>query len=172
MRACLKPDTQDGLGEWFDIAGLIAPKILIDRLLNGIETGEINKLKEINRIIEEIHRNYYSLEWTWAWDKIQAYYGYCLDTITPEDVIHITEDWRDAVVYLDKVIYKDAKKEFSLSAQTGFGADGSNDEQRLDFEQVRGVFEQNTFVSSILKHIEEKVALSEKMISKMKELKL
>ena len=171
MRARLKPDTRDGSGEWLDIAGLIAPKILIDKLLNGIETGEINKLKEINQVIEEIHRNYYSLEWTWAWDKIQTYYGYRLDTITPEDVIHITEDWRDAVVYLDNVIYEDAKKEFSLSAQTGFGADGSNDEQRLDFEQVRGVFEQNTFVSSILKHIEEKVALSEKMIGKMKIIK-
>ena len=171
MRTRLKPDTQDGLGEWLDIAGLIAPKVLIDKLLDGIETGEINKLKEINQVIEEIHQNYYSLEWTWAWDKIQAYYGYHLDTITPEDVIHITEDWRDAVVYLDKVLYEDAKKEFSLSAQTGFGADGSNDEQRLDFEQVRGVFEQNTFVSSILKHIEEKVALSEKVISKMKTIK-
>jgi hypothetical protein len=170
MRARLKPDTPDGLGEWLDIAGLIAPKVLIDKLLKGIETGEINKLKEINQIVEEIHGNYYSLEWTWAWDKIQAYYGYQLDTITPEDVIHITEDWRDAVVYLDKLIYQDAKKEFSLSAQIGFGADGSYDEQRLDFEQVRGVFEQNTFVSSILKHIEEKEALSEKMISKMKEL--
>jgi len=170
MRERLIPDTPDGSGEWLDIAGLIAPKVLIDKLLNGIESGEIDKLKEINRIIEEIHRDYYSLEWTWAWDKIQAYYGYRLDTITPEEVIHITEDWRDAVVYLDKVIYEDAKKEFSLSSQTGFGADGSNDEQRLDFEQVRGVFEQNTFVSSILKHIEEKVALSEKMIKKMKSI--
>jgi hypothetical protein len=168
MRARLKPDTQDGLGEWLDIAGLIAPKYLIDKLLNGIETGKINKLKEINQVIEEIHRNYYSLEWTWAWDKIQTYYGYDLDTITPSDVIHIVEDWREAIVYLDKVIYEDAKKEFSLSSQTGFGADGNNDEQRLDFEQVRGVFEQNTFVSSILKHIEEKVALGNRVIAQLK----
>jgi NDP-sugar pyrophosphorylase family protein len=171
MRALLKPDTQDGLGEWLDIAGLIAPKSLIEKLLTGIETGGINKLQEINQIIEEIHRNYYSLEWTWAWDKIQTCYGYRLDTVTPSDVIHIAEDWREAVVYLDKVIYEDAKKEFSLSSQIGFGADGNNDEQRSDFEQVRGVFEQNTFVSSILKHIEEKVALGERVITKMKEIK-
>jgi hypothetical protein len=91
-----------------------------------------------------------------------------LETITPEKIITIVEDWREAVIYLDKILYEDAKKEFSLSSQTGFGVDGSNDEQRLDFEQVRGVFEQNTFVSSILKHIEEKVALSEKIINKMK----
>ncbi|MDR0733680.1 MAG: DUF4954 family protein [Dysgonamonadaceae bacterium] len=170
MRARLKPDSPDGLGEWLDIAGLIAPKSLIENLLDGIETGRVNKLKEINRMIEEIHRNYYSLEWTWAWDKIQTYYGYGLDRITPADVIHIVEDWREAVVRLDKVIYEDAKKEFSLSSQTGFGADGNNDEQRLDFEQVRGVFEQNPFVSAILKHIEEKVALGERMIALLNRL--
>jgi NDP-sugar pyrophosphorylase family protein len=171
LRERLKPDTQDGLGEWLDMAGLIAPKLLIDQLLNGIETAEINKLKDVNQVIETIHRNYYSLEWTWAWDKIRSYYGVTLETITPEKIIAIVEDWKEAVVCLDQILYEDAKKEFSLSAQTGFGADGNNDEQRLDFEQVRGVFEQNTFVSSILKHIEEKTSLSEKMIHQMQSIK-
>jgi hypothetical protein len=170
MRKRLNPETGDGLGEWLDIAGLIAPKRLIDRLLNDIESGRVDKLKEINRILEEMHRNYYVLEWTWAWDKIQSYYGYKLETITPEDVIHIVEDWKEAVMRLDKILYQDAQKEFSLSAQTGFGADGNNDEQRLDFEQVRGVFEQNTFVSSILQHIEEKTKLGDEFISEMKAL--
>jgi len=68
---------------------------------------------------------------------------------------------------LDKILYNDAKKEFSLSAQTGFGADGNNDEQRLDFEQVRGIFEQNTFVSSILQHIEEKTKLGNDLTSRI-----
>lgn len=171
IREHLKPDTDNGLGEWLDIAGLIAPKKLIDQLLNGIESGEINKLKEINHIFEEIHQNYYSLEWTWAWDKIQKYYGYNPDTISIDDIIHIVEDWKEAVVSLDKVIYEDAKKEFSLSAQTGFGADGNNDEQRLDFEQVRGVFEQNTFVSTVLNHIEEKTNLGNSIINEIEKIK-
>jgi len=168
LRKRLIPETNDGLGEWLDIAGLIAPKRLIDNLLNDIESGKVGKLKEINRILEEIHRNYYALEWTWAWDKIQSYYGYKPETITPEDIIHLVEDWKGAVVRLDKILYDDAQKEFSLSAQTGFGADGNNDEQRLDFEQVRGVFEQNTFVSSILQHTEEKSKLRDELIEVMK----
>ena len=170
FRERLKPDTGDGLGEWLDMAGLIAPKMMIDSLLKEIEAGRVNKLKEINKILEEIHRNYYRLEWTWAWNKIQSYYKFKPDTITPEDVIHIVEDWKEAVINLDKILYQDAKKEFSLTAQTGFGADGSNDEQRLDFEQVRGVFEQNVFVSSILQHIEEKKKLGNDMINVMKSL--
>jgi hypothetical protein len=171
FRKRLIPETDDGLGEWLDMAGLITPKMVIDRLLNDIEAGRVNKLKEINRILEENHRNYYLLEWTWAWDKIQSYYGYKPDTILPEDVVHIVEDWKIAVIKLDKILYQDAQKEFSLSAQTGFGADGNNDEQRLDFEQVRGVFEQNMFVSSILQHIEEKSKLGDDLINEMKSLR-
>jgi len=170
MRKRLIPETNDGLGEWLDMAGLIAPKMLIDRLLNDIESGKVSKLKEINYILDEIHRNYYALEWSWAWDKIQSYYRYKPDTITPEEIIHLVEDWEESVIRLDKILYNDAKKEFSLSAQTGFGADGNNDEQRMDFEQVRGVFEQNTFVSSILQHIEEKTKLGDEFIKEMKGL--
>jgi len=170
LRKQLIPETNEGVGEWLDIAGLIAPKMLIDHLLNDIESGKVNKLKDINHILEKIHENYYALEWTWAWDKIRSYYKFNPDTIEPEDIILLVEDWKEAVIKLDKILYKDAEKEFSLSSQTGFGMDGSNDEQRLDFEQVRGVFEQNTFVSSILQHIEEKTKLGNDLINEMKAL--
>jgi len=166
----LNPETDDGLGEWLDLAGLIAPKKIIDCLLHDIESGKVNKIKEINSIMEDIHRNYYTWEWTWAWDKIQLYYNIKTEVFTPDDVIDIVEDWIKAVTDLDDRLYQDAKKEFSLSSQTGFGADGNNDEQRSDFEQVRGVFEQNTFVSSILQHKEEKTKLGNAVIQAMRAL--
>ena len=53
---------------------------------------------------------------------------------------------------------------------TGFGADGSRDEMMLDFEQVRGDFESNTFVTAVLKHIDEKEALGNELISRVKPL--
>ena len=37
----LRPDRQQGKGEWVDIAGLIAPKKEIDKLLDDIESGKI-----------------------------------------------------------------------------------------------------------------------------------
>jgi hypothetical protein len=167
MRACLKPDSGAGSGEWRDIAGLLAPKSEIDSLLDKIESGEISTLKEINNTFDKLHQSYYSLEWTWAWEKIQKYYDVNLKTIEPQDIIHIIEKWLNAVVKLDRILYEDAKKEFSLSAQTGFGADGNNEEQALDFEQVRGAFEKNTFVQSVLEHIEQKTNLGKKMIDKL-----
>jgi hypothetical protein len=128
-------------------------------------------LKEINAYIENAHQQYNSYEWTWAWDQIQSHYGLSLETITPAAIMQIVEEWRDAVVSLDEMLYEDAKKEFSLNARTGFGADGDLNAQRLDFEEVRGNFEQNTFVKAILQHIEQKTHLGNKRISEMIKLK-
>ena len=80
---------------------------------------------------------------------------------------HIIKEWLAAVVGMDKILYEDAKKEFSLSSRTGFGADGNRDIQKLDFEQVRGAFEKNAFVEAVLVHIEEKTKLGEEMIRKL-----
>jgi len=167
IRQRLVPDCDLGLGEWSDIAGVLIPKQVVDNLLDNIESGEIGKLKEINAFIEAAHREYYSYEWTWAWKKIKSYYQVDSETITPTDIIRIVENWLEAVISLDKVLYEDAKKEFSLNARTGFGADGSNNEQGLDFEYVRGKFEENPFVSSILQHIEKKTQLAERVIAEM-----
>ena len=167
MRQCLKPDSEIGKGQWRDIAGLLAPKTEIDKLMDDIESGRISKLKEINTVLADLHNNYYSLEWTWAWERIQEYYNLSLETITKKDVIKIIEKWKFAVIEMDKMLYEDAKKEFSLSSRTGFGADGNRNDQKLDFEQVRGAFEKNAFVEAVLKHIENKSKLGEEMIRKL-----
>lgn len=170
LRSCLEPDADVGLGEWYDLAGLIAPGSEVDRLLEDIESGRICRIKEINAVLENLHARYYSLEWTWAWDKIRQYYGVSLDTITAADVIGIVERWKEAVVDLDKLIYEDAKKEFSLSSHIGFGLDGSATEQKIDFAQVRGVFEKNSFVEAVLKHIAVKTKLGNDMIERLRKV--
>ena len=161
IRQRLKPDTEIGLGEWVDISGLIAPKSEIGKLMAGIESGEINRLKEINARFAEMHNNYYTYEWTWAYNKIQEFYGLDPETITAKDIICIG---------LDRMVYNDARKEFSMSSMTGFGADGSQDEMKLDFEQVRGDFESNPFVTAVLEHIDDKNALGDELINRIGQL--
>jgi hypothetical protein len=39
-----------------------------------------------------------------------------------------------------------------------------------DFESVRGDFESNTFVKAILKHIEDKQALGDELIARLKSI--
>lgn len=40
-------------------------------------------------------------EWTWAYDKLEEFYGINPEKITAEDIIHIVEKWKRAVVGLD-----------------------------------------------------------------------
>lgn len=167
IRRRLKPDTEIGVGEWVDISGLIAPKSEIDKLLDGIESGQINRLKDINARFAVMHENYYTYEWTWAYYKIQEFYGLNPDKITAADVIHIVKMWNESVIGLDRMVYEDARKEFSLSSMTGFGVDGSRQEKKEDFEQVRGDFESNPFVTAVLEHIQDKTALGNELIGRI-----
>ena len=55
-----------------------------------------------------MHENYYTYEWTWAYHKIQEFYGLDPETITAQDIIGIVKAWQQAVVGLDKMVYEDA----------------------------------------------------------------
>ena len=170
IRARLIPDTEIGTGEWVDVSGLIAPKSEIEKLMTDIETGTLDSVDQMHERFVEMHRNYYTYEWTWAYQEILSFYRLHPEQITAKDVIAIVKQWQEAVVGLDKMVYADAKKEFSLSAMTGFGADGSREEQEQDFEQVRGVFESNPFVTAVLQHIEVKTALGNELIERISHL--
>jgi hypothetical protein len=153
-----------------DISGLIAPKSEIEKLMSDIEAGVLVSVDQIHERFVEMHRNYYTYEWTWAYEKILSFYQLQPENITAKDVTAIVKKWMEAVVGLDKMVYADAKKEFSLSAMTGFGADGSREEQEQDFEQVRGVFESNPFVTAVLQHIDVKTALGNELIERISPL--
>ena len=170
IRTRLRPDTPIGRGEWVDISGLIAPKSEVDVLIADIECGKVNKLKDINAEFERMHRNYYTYEWTWAYEMLEGFYGVKPENMTAADIIRIVEKWKEAVIGLDRMVYEDAKKEFSMASMTGFGADGSRLEKEMDFEQVRGDFESNPFVTAVLKHIEVKSALGDELIERMKQV--
>ena len=170
IRESLKPDTNIGLGKWIDLAGLIVPMSCVEDLLEGIESGAIKDLDEIRSSFEKMHKNYYVYEWTWVIDRILKEEGKSFGSIWAKDVIRFTEKWKKSVVELDQLLYDDARKEFTLSSQTGFGVDGDKDIQVLDFEQVRGEFEKNPQVSAIKDHIEKKTALGDELIQRMKEV--
>jgi hypothetical protein len=171
IRERLKSDTKIGKGKWIDLAGLIAPVKKIDKLMNDIEKGEIDSIKDIRTVFESLHNNYYTYEWTWAIDVIQKETGKNLADFTAKDIIQITTRWKKSVTDLDKMLYDDARKEFTLSKQTGFGVDGGKKTRLLDFAQVRGDFEKNQQVSAIKDHIEKKTFLGNELIKRMKMVK-
>ena len=166
IREALKPTCPFGQGNWADLSGLIVPKDELRRLLERVEQGELD-LQGLFDAFHQLHRQYYDAEWTWAYDKYEAFFGYPLESITAQQVIDIVRRWQDAVIGLDKELYEDARKEFNLASMTGFGADGDKGIKEMDFSEVRGDFASNSFVTAVLEHIRVKQALGDELIARL-----
>jgi hypothetical protein len=166
----LAPDQSRGRGEWLDLAGLIAPKNEIEKLLDDIESGAVGSLEIMAKSFLELHNSYYDWEWTWVCEMIEEETGLSVNNLTAENVISMVEKWKTSVIDLDNLLYEDARKEFTLSSMTGFGIDGGDEVKKLDFEQVRGEFESNSVVAAIQEHTEQKKALGDELIKRMKKI--
>ena len=167
LREALLPSAEYGTGNWVDISGMIAPKAAVDDLLEKVASGAVNSIGEVSDSFARMHALYYEYEWNWAYEQYADFFGVDMAAITKADVIDIVKKWKEAVIGLDRQLYEDARKEFSLAAMTGFGADGSKIEKEQDFEQVRGDFESNSFVTAVLDHIRVKEALGDELIDRL-----
>ena len=167
LQECLKPQSTIGQGEWSDLAGLIAPKTEISRLILSIEKKEKSSLIEIEKEFKNLHACYYDYEWTWAAELLVEITGKKLNDLKIGDIIDLIKKWKESVLGLDQMLYEDAKKEFDMNSMTGFGMDGNKVTQKLDFEKVRGSFESNDFVNEIINHINKKTALGDNVLAKL-----
>ena len=168
LRKALLPDAEYGDGPWVDISGMIAPKRAVSALLDDIQNGILTDVEQVNARFAKIHASYYDFEWKWAYNVIEEYYGVDLKTISADKLCELIGRWKSSVVGLDNLVYDDARKEFSLSAMTGFGTDGDENVRKEDFMQVRGsVFESNPFVMSVKDHILAKSELYDSVINRL-----
>ncbi|MDY5356456.1 MAG: DUF4954 family protein [Candidatus Cryptobacteroides sp.] len=166
LRQSFVPKSRFGEGDWVDIAGMIAPKSAVNDILDRLEDGRIADVDSLNDAFRQVHSNYYKYEWRWAYGIIEEYFGVNLASISVDSLKELVSRWKTSVVALDNLVYEDARKEFSLTAMTSFGADGDQAQRNSDFEQVRGsFFEADPFVKSVKDHIRAKSALADDALS-------
>ena len=163
IREVLKISNPIGEGQWVDLSGLFMPKSELDIMIEAMEKKAIS-LDEIHHTFETMFLNYYDMEWTWAYKILESYFNISIAEITIEQIKNIIEQWTESVVNLDKTLYKDAEKEFSITSMIGFGMDGTEMEKIEDFESVRGAFNTDPFVTSVKEHIESKKALANSIL--------
>lgn len=169
IRETLKPDTTVGKGYWVDLAGLLCPFEALEKLLISVENGKITILEEVNAALSALHKNYYNYEWTWAADVLSEFYGKKMNSFSARDIVAVVEKWKESVLEIDRLLYEDAKKEFSLTKMTGFGVDGQNGARELDFTEVRGEFEKNETVKAIHQHMQNKESLGSELINRIEQ---
>ena len=168
LRQALRRDNPVGAGHWLDISGLICPASEIEKLCDDLTEGKVRDIVELGSRFGQIASDYYSYEWTWAYDAIEKFWGYDLANITRSQAIDLISQWKNAVISLDKLIYDDAGKEFELTSMTGFGVDGDKVRRDADFTAVRGGgFNENPFVLEVLDHMRRKGELGDRMIARL-----
>lgn len=171
LREILKSTSDIGKGKWIDVSGLICPITALDSVINDVEKLNVRYINDVIDKLNLINDKYYEYEWNWAVELIESFYKIKISEITKEEFIIIVKNWKKSVIDLDKILYKDASKEFSLNTYVGFGADGNKKEVLEDFKSVRGVFEKNPTVVEILNHSKRKELLGDKIIAQIKKIK-
>ena len=170
IRKNFKTNDNEGTGKWVEICGLFSPASKIEELINAVKSGNIKSITGLNEKLRNIYDNYDKYAWIWCANLIGRQTGTELDNITAGSLIKIVSDWKTNAVKLNNMILKDAEKEFDSGSKLGFGIDGDEHTRDMDFQAVRGTYDENKFVSGLKKEtigIEEKadrfIALLEKM---------
>lgn len=168
LRKLLAPTHQAGKGQWVDICGMFAPKTEVERVMQDFVSGKFTSLEHLEEEWKRIHADYYDMEWTWVADNFEGWWGKPIEAITCDDLRKIVEKWTESVSEIDDMLLEDARKEYSLGARTGFGIDDPAEASNDDFANVRGRFDEDSFVEMVKNHKIAKKALGESVVARIK----
>ena len=87
-----------------------------------------------------------------------------------DDLLEIISKWKENSIRLNNMILSDAKKEFDANSKIGFGLGGDESVKHVDFEEVRGDYENNSFVKGLHQENSEIETRAGDMIEKLEAL--
>ena len=166
----LAPSSDKGMGEWVDISGLLAPKLVVDELLDNLERGKNSSLDRIERSLDEIALSYGDWEWNWANQLIGKEEGKPINTYDANDLIRIIDRWKEDLSSIHNMLLNDAAKEFSRKSAIGFGMDGDETARSIDFKEVRGDFETHKVVVGLKERYDEDMGRADRLIEALRSL--
>ncbi|NMC40706.1 MAG: DUF4954 family protein, partial [Bacteroidales bacterium] len=132
------------------------------------ESGREMSLMEIEEFFRNLWSDYDELEWSWVSELIENIKGRKPAGLSPEEILGILDEWQVAETTLHKLILEDARKEFSPSSMTGFGAGLGKKEKEEDFRAVRGDFESHPFITRLEKELNEKISVARNLAARLR----
>jgi len=151
--------------EWVDIGGQLMPSKRLIEFVTAVQTGKIGDVESFSSGMLKILECYAKDEWAWVKNKCKDVFNLDLDKTTGDDVAAVVEAYGKTRVKFLKMVLVDSGKEFDESSQMGFGRDGTCEDVEKDFQQVRGVYEDNSFVEEM----KAEIAAVEKKVSDIKQ---
>ena len=165
LRNMLTAQGTDGTGKWVEICGLFSPASKINELVDSVKARKVRSIDELNENLTSIYNNYDKYAWTWCSSLISQLTGYNPENLPINSLIQIITDWKTNAIKLNKMILKDAEKEFDPGSKLGFGIDGDVHTRDSDFQAVRGVYDNNKFVTSLQKESKEIEEKADRLIA-------
>ncbi len=128
-----------GAGKWIDLAGLTAPRNIINAVVAEIASKQIKSLAELSRRLIVVHQKYPELRWNWTTDYLEKKLGKNIEQLSDRDISGLINKGVDALKKLTVLQLDDADKDFNAASRISYGID-DEDSRNNDFASVRGNF--------------------------------
>lgn len=167
VKAALQTDEGAVYSErWVDVGGQLMSQDRLQGLHEAIENGGIDSVQAFLDAVRQIGLSYDIDAWLWVKTTCRDLFDLDLDGLTPEMLADLADKYFKVKRKFLNLILADATKEFDDMSKMGFGQDGAAEDDRdLDFEQVRGRYEDNSFV----RDMKARVADLEERVARLKE---
>jgi hypothetical protein len=159
------PGAAGGRGEWWDLAGLVAPAAQVQALESELEGGRVGSLEELAARFAALQAGGPEQEWAWCRTLLEERLGVGLEQAAPSELARVLEAWREAAAKSGRLVLADAAREFDERARTAFGCDGGPAEREADFAAVRGRLEDQPTVRRIEEEMQEVGRRAERLLA-------
>jgi hypothetical protein len=160
----LKPSDNEGLGTWADISGMLTPVQKLNDILEEIRTGKVNSINSLRDNLKIIFDCYDNYAWNWCYTLLKEKNDFDISLDSSKQLIKHISDWKNSLMKLNNMILKDAEKEFDISSKIGFGIDGDEKIRDMDFEAVRGTYDDNKFIKGLREETDAIAIRADKLI--------
>lgn len=141
----VKSIVSEHLTDWVDMAGLLAPKVEVEKLEQALVDHKLN-LQTTQEYLQNLQHDYSVYVYKFVNELILEKYQKPVSELSDIEKTEILAKGKKADDYFNDMILRDARKEFNTVSKTGFGIDGDEDTKNMDFEATRGIFDEHPFV--------------------------
>ncbi len=157
--------------DWVDISGMIAAETDVKSLLKQVREDSVQSVDELHVLLNNLYEKYTEQNWRYCCALIEKRFDLNVADLKRNHLTLIVKDWEMSSVKFNKMILKDASKEFDQTSRIGYGIDGDDEVVKADFEAVRGSYESNSFVVDLQKETEEVSKTAKGLIEYLMKLK-
>jgi carbonic anhydrase/acetyltransferase-like protein (isoleucine patch superfamily) len=143
-----------GAAPWLDLAGLIAPRAEVERIVEDVREGGIDTVQLLLERLGRLHTDFRGNELGYVQSAFSGEYGVAPPGASAGQLLAFVRKWQAASLALNALSQESLKGEFSESARIGYGLGQDEERRERDFVSVRGTIDENPVARRLLEEAE------------------